>query len=173
MPESHEGIDLLRGGDLLRQAAESYGHELTPEACWWLGVGLAAATLAELDGKEYAARRIQQLLGRLDPAGAGEDWFEQFHNELAALDAEGLLWPLYERDSRGRMVRTDVEIAPAFDADAGFVLALAHLAVARAVNQDQQEAIPDLAEVIAELVEGAPAAEHLPHVRAALGVDAE
>lgn len=173
MPESHEGIDLLRGGELLRQAAASYGRPLPAEAYWWLGIGLAAATLAELDGKEFAARRIQQLLLRLDLAGNDEDWFEQFHNELAALDAEGLLWPLYGRDDRGRMARTDVAVAPGFDAEAGYVLALAHLAIARAVNQEQAEAIPALAEVIADLIEGAPAAGYLPQVQAALGDSAD
>lgn len=173
MPDAHDGIDLFRGGQLLRNAAEAYGRALTPEEYWWLGVGLAAATLAELGGREYAARRIQQLLGRLGGPGDPEEWFEQFHNELAALDAEGLLWPLYQRDERGKMARTDAVVAAGFDADAGWALALAHLAIARSVLEERQEAIPTLAEVIADLIEGAPAAEHLRRVQAALGMQPE
>ena len=122
------------GGQLLRNAAEAYGRALTPEEYWWLGVGLAAATLAELGGREYAARRIQQLLGRLGGPGDPEEWFEQFHNELAALDAEGLLWPLYQRDERGKMARTDAVVAAGFDADAGSGWRSPTSAIARAVR---------------------------------------
>ncbi len=173
MPESHDAYDLERGSELLRQAAEACGRRLTPEEYWWLGVGLAATTLAEMDGKEFAVRRIQQLLDRLGRAGSDDDWFEQFHNELALLDAEGLLWPLYQRDDHGKMARTDVAVAEGFNAEAGYVLALAHLAIARAVNHDEPEAIAPLAEIVGDLVEGSPATDHLPRVRAALGFDQE
>lgn len=172
MPEASDGFDLLRGGKLLEDAAAAYGRPLAPEEFWWLGVGLAAATLAEMDGREFVVRRIQHLLTRLG-SGDPDEWIEQFHNELAALDAEGLLWPLYARDDQGKMARTEAAVAPGFDARSGWALALAHLAIARAVNQDQPEAIPALAEVVADLVEGGRPDAHLPRLMAALGHSGE
>ncbi|WP_374712257.1 hypothetical protein [Symbiobacterium terraclitae] len=162
--------DLLAGGDLLRQAAAAYARTLGPEDYWWLGVGLAASTLADLQEKEYALRRIQQLMDRLGRTGVEGDWFERFLVELAALDAEGLLWPRYERDPDGEMVPTGVAVNPAFDAESGYILALAHLAIARAVNEGDGEAVAPLAEAIGQIVAEGLRPEHRAQVRAALEI---
>lgn len=145
--------ELIRGRELLAQAAATYERDLTPEEYWWLGVGLAACTLAELDEKEFAVSRIEQLMARLGYKGAGGDWFQRFLEELAALDAEGLLWPRFERSPDGPMEATGLPVHPSFDADAGYYLALAHLGVAVAVSQEDQERIAALANLIGELVE--------------------
>lgn len=160
--------DLLAGGDQLRQAAAAFGRPLEPEDYWWLGVGLAASALADLQEKEYAVRRIQRLMERLGRAGVKGDWFQRFLEELAALDAEGLLWPRFQRDPEGQMVPTGVAVNPAFDADSGYVLALAHLAIARAVGEDDAEAVGPLAEAIDEIVQEGLRPEHRAQVLAAL-----
>lgn len=138
---------------LLSEAAERYERRLSPEEYWWLGAGLAACTLAELDEKPYAASRIEQLLDRLGYKGIGGDWLQQFVEELASLNAEGLLWPVYQRSEDGKMEPTGLVAHPSFDADAGYFLALAHLAVALAVSRSETEQVDQLAAIIAELVE--------------------
>jgi len=165
--------DLLAGSEMLRQAAAAYGRALNPEEYWWLGVGLAAITLADLQEKEYALRRIQQLMDRLGGKGNEGDWFQRFLEELAALDAEGLLWPRYERDPEGQMVPTGIAVNPAFDAESGYVLALAHLAVARAVNEDDAAAVAPLAEAIDEIVQDGLRPEHRKLVLEALDAGAK
>lgn len=167
--------DLLAGSERLKEAAAQYERSLTAEDYWWLGVSLAAITLADLQEKEYAVRRIQQLVDRMGRSGTGGDWFPSFLDELAALDAEGLLWPRYERDELGQMVPTGAAVNPAFDAEAGYVLALAHLAVAQALSRDDQAAIADLAQTISEIVQEGLRPAHRLRVQEALagGADAE
>lgn len=157
---SSDEDSLLKGRELLAQAAATYERQLLPEDYWWLGAGLAACTLAELSEKSYAVGRIEQLMDRLGHKGAQGDWLQRFVEELAALDAEGVLWPLYERSAEGPMVPTGVEIHRSFDADAGYFLALAHLGVAIAVDAEEQERVARLAQAIGEMVESGLSAEH-------------
>lgn len=147
--------DYLAGGrQLLEQAAEVYGRPLAPEEYWWLGVGLAACTLAELGDKPYAVGRLEQLIERLGYKGAKGDWLQRFVEELAELDAEGLLWPVYQRSDEGPVEPVGVAVHPGFDAESGYFLALAHIAVAVAVHREQHESVQDLAGAVLALVEG-------------------
>lgn len=145
---------LAGGRRLLDQANDRYERSLSTEEYWWLGVGLAAATLAELSEKPYAVGRLEQLIDRLGYRGVKGDWLQRFVEELANLDAEGLLWPLYERTGDGRMESTGHPLSPTFGAPDGYFLALAHIGVALAVHQEEQERVSALAATIAALVEG-------------------
>lgn len=159
---------LVEGRELLEKAAEIYERTLTPAEYWFLGVGLAACTLAELEEKGYAVGRIEQLMDRLGYKGLQGDWFQRFLEELAGLNAEGLLWPVYERTPEGPMEPTGVQVHPSFDARSGYYLALAHLGVAIALNQEEAQRVDQLAEVIADLVEHGLKPAHEPAIMAAL-----
>ncbi len=150
----HVDKDILaEGRQMLEQATQIYERPLLPVDYWWLGVGLAACTLAELEEKTYAVGRIEQLMDRLGHKGPQGDWFQRFTEELAGLNAEGLLWPVYQRSTDGPLQPTGLEVDANFDARAGYYLALAHLGVAVAVNQEDSDRIDHLAEVIAGMVE--------------------
>lgn len=168
MSEEQQPNSLTEGRELLEKAAEIYERTLSPEEYWLLGAGLAACTLAELADKSYAVGRIEQLMDRLGYKGVKGDWFQRFVEELANLNAEGLLWPVYERSPEGPMDATGLAIHPSFDAKAGYYVALAHLGVAIALNQEDPERVNELAEVIAEVVEKGLKPEHEPMILAAL-----
>jgi len=153
MSDQTENDMLSEGRRMLELASQTYERSLPPADYWWLGVGLAACTLAELEEKPYAVNRIEQLLDRLGYKGPQGDWFQRFAEELASLDAEGLLWPLYQRGEDGPLEPTGLEVHTSFDARAGYYLALAHLAVAAAVNREEPDAVEQLAEAIAGMVE--------------------
>lgn len=157
--EEHQE-SLLGGRDLLEKAAAVYERSLSPEEYWLMGAGLAATTLAELENKSYAVGRIEQLMDRLGYKGAQGDWLQRFVEELAGLNAEGLLWPVYERSPAGPMEPTGLAVHPSFDAKAGYYLALAHLGVAVALHNEENETVGQLAGVIAELVESGLSAAH-------------
>lgn len=159
---------LLGGRELLEKAAEIYERTLSAEEYWFLGAGLAAITLAELEGKSYAVGRIEQLLDRLGYKGVQGDWLQRFVEELAGLNAEGLLWPVYERSEEGPMEPTGLKVHSSFDAQAGYYLALAHLGVAVALNHEDTETVNQLAGVLAELVENGLQEGHEPVIVAAL-----
>lgn len=144
----------------LEQAAADYGRALSPEEYWWLGVGLAAVTLAELSDKPYAVGRLEQLIERAGYKGVKGDWFQRFAEELAELDAEGLIWPLYQRGEQGAMERTGAEVHPGFDSRSAYFVALGHIAVALAVLQEQPEQISRLAGAVAEIVGSGLTSEH-------------
>lgn len=157
----HDDARLLSGGQkALEQAAEIYGRPFSPEEYWWLGVGLAACTLAELDEKPYAVGRLQQLMDRAGAKGVKGDWFQRFSEELANLDAEGLLWPLYQRSPEGPLEPTGIAVHPGFDARHGYFLALGHVAVALAVLQEQPEAVGILASAVGDIVQTGLTPEH-------------
>lgn len=152
---------LMTAGRLqLEQAAKVYGRDLSPEEYWWLGVGLAACTLAELNEASYAVGRLEQLLDRAGHQGVKGDWLQRFSEELAGLDAEGLLWPLYQRDGQGHLTPTGAVVQPGFDARSSYYLALAHVGVALAVLREDQEALGELAGAIREMVEATLLPEH-------------
>lgn len=141
------------GRRLLELASARYERVLTGEDYWWLGVGLAACTLAELGEKPYAVGRLEQLIDKAGFKGVRGDWLQRFVEELAELDAEGLLWPVYERSPDGPMEPTGIVVYPGFDTEAGYYLALAHIGVALAVHREDEQAVSGLAGVISELVE--------------------
>lgn len=170
---SSDEDSLLKGRELLAQAAATYERQLLPEDYWWLGAGLAACTLAEMSDKSFAVGRIEQLMDRLGHKGAQGDWLQRLVEELAALDAEGVLWPVYERSAEGPMVPTGLEIHPSFDAEAGYFLALAHLGVAVAVDAGAQETVARLAQTIGEMVEGGLTAAHRTAIMETLALDEE
>jgi hypothetical protein len=166
---SHDEQDLLaEGRRMLERAPQEYGRDLTPEEYWWLGVGLAAITLAELGEKPYAVGRLEQLIDRLGYKGVKEDWLQRFVEELAGLDAEGLLWPVYERSPQGPFMPTGVAVHAGFGAEEGYFLALAHIGVALAVLREEPEAVAPLAGAIGELVESGLQPGHEPLIREAL-----
>lgn len=147
-------IEYLEGGrQLLNTAADLYGRSLTPDEYWWLGVCLAASTLADLSGKPYAVNRLEQLVDRLAYKGVRGDWLQRFVEELAELDAEGLLWPVYQRSGQGPMEPTGLSVSARFDGEAAYFLTLAHLGVALAVHRDDGETVSRLASAIADMVE--------------------
>ena len=152
---------LMTAGRLqLEQAAKVYGRDLSPEEYWWLGVGLAACTLAELNEASYAVGRLEQLLDRAGHKGIKGDWLQRFAEELANLDAEGLLWPVYRRDDQGHITPTGAVVQPGFDARSSYCLALAHVGVALAVLREDQETLGQLAGTIREMVESTLLPEH-------------
>ena len=148
------------GQKALEQAAQLYGRQLSPLEYWWLGVGLAACTLAELGDKPYVLDRLQQLLDRAGKKGVRGDWFQRFSEELANLDAEGLLWPVYQRGADGPLEPTGIEVHPGFDARHGYYLALGHVGVALSVMKDDPEAVNRLAGAVGEIVQAGLTAEH-------------
>lgn len=160
MSEKELSAQIGAGRQLLQQAASVYGRTLNSEEYWWLGVGLAAIILAQLDEKPYAVGRLEQLMEWLGQKGTGGDWFQRFTDELAQLDAEGLLWPLYQRSPEGPLTPTDLAIHPGFDAEAGYFLALGHIAVAAAVSREDQASVGEIAAAIAALVESGLSPEH-------------
>ncbi|MFZ5817600.1 MAG: hypothetical protein ACOY93_20260 [Bacillota bacterium] len=164
---------LAEGRQLLEQAARIYERPLSPREYWFLGAGLAACTLAEMEEKGYAVGRIEQLMDRLGYRGVQGDWLQRFVEELANLNAEGLLWPVYERSPAGPMEPTGLEVHPGFDAQAGYSLALAHLGVAAALAREDSATVEQLAEVIADLVENGWKPEHEPVIMAALNPGGE
>lgn len=159
---------LAGGRQALAEAARTYGRTLSPEDYWWLGVGLGAITLAELGEKPYAVGRLQQLVDQLGRKGTGGDWFQRVVEELANLDAEGLLWPVYQRNAQGLMEPTGVTVAPNFDADHGFFLALAHIGVALSVLRDDQETVSLLAAAVGDIVAEGLREEHRAAIAGAL-----
>lgn len=159
---------LAGGRQALAEAARTYGRSLSPDEYWWLGVGLAAITLAELGEKPYAVGRLQQLVDQLGHKGMGGDWFQRLVEELAGLDAEGLLWPVYQRTGQGLMEPTGVKVTAGFDADHGFFLALAHIGVALGVLRDDQEGVAQLAGAVGDIVAEGLTAEHRRIIAAAL-----
>lgn len=163
MSQDELPLDLSGGRKSLEQAADVYGRTLAAVDYWWLGVGLAAVTLAELSEKPYAVGRLEQLIDRLGYKGVKGDWLQRFVEELAELDAEGLLWPVYQRGPEGPVADTGVQIHPGFDAQAGYFLALGHIAVALAVHREDEALVAQLAAGIGDLVESGltPAFEHL------------
>jgi len=167
--ETHDEESFLGSGrSLLAQATEVYGRPLSAREYWWMGVALAAATLAELGGRPYATGRIEQLIDRLGHKGDGGDWLQRMVDELAELDAEGLLWPVYERNSEGRVVETGVEVHPGFSGEHGYFLALAHIGVAVALNRGETATVQQLAESIADMVESGSTAAHEERILASL-----
>lgn len=160
---------LMTAGRLqLEKAAHVYGRQLSPEEYWWLGVGLAACTLAELSETPYAVARLEQLMDRAGHKGIKGDWLQRFTEELANLDAEGLLWPMYQRDAEGQIMATGAVVQPGFDANSSYFLALAHVGVALAVMREDQEILGQLAGAIHEMVEAALLPEHEALIVAAL-----
>lgn len=151
---------LASGRQLLSQASELYGRTLGPAEYWWMGVGLAASTLAELSGKPFVVSRLEQLIDRLGHKGLRGDWLQQMVDELAGLNAEGLLWPVYQRQEGGTVEPTGLEIQPGFDGEAAYFLALAHIGVAVAVHRGDQESVAVLAETIRAMVEAAAGPDH-------------
>lgn len=149
-------------------AAERYGRPLTSEEYWWLGVGLAACIMAQINEREFQVGRIEQLVDRLGYRGRTGDWLQRFVEELAELDAEGLLWPVWERQGQGPVEPTGLAIQSAFGPEEAYWLALAHVAVAVAVVQENQEAIGQLTGVIIALVESGLAPEHTTLIQSAL-----
>lgn len=163
---------LASGRQALAQAQEAFGRALSGEEYWWLGVGLAADTLAQLNEKPYAVGRIEQLIDRLGSEGPGGDWLQRFVEELAELDAEGLLWPVYQRaGGDGPVSATGLAVHPTFGPEAAYFLALAHIGVALSVSREDQEAVAALAGVIAEMVEFGLNEEHERVTLAVLGSD--
>lgn len=144
---------LEEGRRLLERAPQEYGRALAPQEYWWLGVGLAAVTLAEMGGQFYAVGRIEQLMDHMGHKGVRGDWLQRFVEELANLDAEGLLWPVYERSQSGPVEPTGLEAHPGFDAPSAYFLALGHIAVAVAVHNEDEEQVGRLAGAIATMVE--------------------
>ncbi len=159
---------LEEGRRLLEQASETYGRTLSAEEYWWLGVGLAACTLAELSDRSYAVGRIQQLMDRLGYKGVKGDWLQRFIEELAALDAEGLVWPLYQRGPEGPMEPTGAAVHPDFGPESAYFVALGHLAVALAVHREEQETVARLAGAIGEMVTQGLKPEHEADILAVL-----
>ncbi|HWI53330.1 MAG TPA: hypothetical protein VNT01_14400 [Symbiobacteriaceae bacterium] len=152
---------LMTAGRLqLEQAAQVYGRTLSPEEYWWLGVGLAACTLAELNESPYAVGRLEQLLDQVGQKGVRGDWLQRFTEELANLDAEGLLWPMYQRSENGQIAPTGAVVQPGFDARCSYYLALAHVGVALAVLRDDQATLTELVGAIDEMVQSALVPDH-------------
>ncbi|HLO04410.1 MAG TPA: hypothetical protein VK191_14970 [Symbiobacteriaceae bacterium] len=141
-------------------AADRYGRPLTSEEYWWIGVGLAACIMAEINERDFQVGRIEQLVDRLGYQGRSGDWLQRFVEELAELDAEGLLWPVWSREGNQPVQPTGLEIQPNFGPEEAYWLALAHVAVAVSVLQENQAAIDQLTEAILALVEQGLTPEH-------------
>lgn len=153
--------EFLDGGRrMLEEAPQEYGRALSGVEYWWLGVALAAVTLAELGEKPYAARRLEQLVERFGHKGLKDDWLQRFIDELAELDAEGLIWPLYQRSPEGPMAPTGAAVYPGFGARDAYCLALAHIGVALAVHREEQAAVGELAGAVAAIVASGVTPEH-------------
>lgn len=156
MAAADEGAiwDCLQAGrSQLQEAAARYARPLSAADYWWLGAGLAAVTLAALAERSYAVGRLEQLVERMGHRGVKGDWLQRFVEELAELNAEGLLWPVYERRAEGPVEPTGLQVHPSFDARAGYFLALGHIAVAVAVHREDQAVVSALATAIFSMVE--------------------
>lgn len=134
-------------------AADRYGRPLSAEEYWWIGVGLAACIMAEINEREFQVGRIEQLIDRLGQKGRDGDWLQRFVEELAELDAEGLLWPVWVREANQPIQPTGLEIQPNFGPEEAYWLALAHVAVAVSVMQENPAAIDQLTQAIITLLE--------------------
>jgi len=156
------------GRRLLQTAPQTYDRAFTPQEFWWLGVGLAATTLAELGGFSFAVGRLGQLIDRAGHKGVKGDWLQRFVEELAELNAEGLLWPLYERNADGQVQATGIAVHPDFDAQSAYFVALGHIGVAVAVHQGDQSAVDHLAPTIAAIIESGRSPEHEMSILSAL-----
>lgn len=154
--DQEESLDLQAflesGRRQLERAPAEYGRALLPEEYWWLGVGLAAVTLAELGDKPYAVGRVEQLIERAGYKGVRGDWFQRFTEELANLDAEGLLYPVWQRNAEGAWVATGAQVHDGFGAQDAYFLALGHIAVALAVLREDAALIGQLAQAVGEIV---------------------
>lgn len=144
---------LAAGRTHLQEASTRYERKLSAEEYWWLGAGLAAVTLAELSERTYAVGRIEQLLERMGYKGVKGDWLQRLVEELAELNAEGLIWPVYQRSEAGPVEPTGVTVHPDFGPEAGWFLALAHIGVALAIHQEDEAVVSRLTPVIADLVQ--------------------
>lgn len=151
--ESHLLAALAGRRPEIMAAAERYGRQLSGEEYWWIGVGLAACIMAEINEREFQVGRIEQLIERLGYKGRSGDWLQRFVEELAELDAEALLWPVYTREANNPVQPTGAQIQAAFGPEEAYWLALAHVAVAVAVVQEREEAIEQLTQAILNLVE--------------------
>jgi hypothetical protein len=156
-----------RRADLLA-SAEKYGRPLSAEEYWWLGVGLAACIMAELNEREYQVGRIEQLIDRLGYKGRKDDWLQRFVEELAELDAEGLLWPVLIREGNAPIAETGLAVQPGFGPEEAYWLALAHVAVAVAVLQEDEVAIGRLTQAILAMVEEGLTPDHQTVIREVL-----
>jgi len=160
-PHERDLMNYLGSGRrLLQTAPDTFGRALSPQEYWWLGVGLAATTLAELGGFSFAVGRLGQLIDRAGYKGIRGDWLQRFVEELAELNAEGLLWPVYERNSDGQVGETGVVVCTDFDAESAYFVALGHIGVAVSVHAGNQPAVDRLAPVIAALIASGRTAEH-------------
>ncbi|BDG61484.1 hypothetical protein [Caldinitratiruptor microaerophilus] len=164
-PQVREVLESGRGA--LREAPDLYGRPFGPEDYWWMGTVLAAAVLAELSGQSGPVDRLQSLADRIGLRGPRDTVVEEVIDELALLDALGLLWPLYERRD-GRWQRTEAPLAPGFGPEDAYWLALGHLATARLTEAGQQDRVAPLAGVLADLVTGGLRPEHEAAILAAL-----
>ncbi|HLN60711.1 MAG TPA: hypothetical protein VK464_04095 [Symbiobacteriaceae bacterium] len=144
----------------LEQAPEEYSRTFAPEEYWWLSVALAAITLAQMGEKPYAVGRLEQLMDKAGHKGIRGDWFQRFTEELAELDAEGLIWPVYERSPEGPFIESGARVHGGFDAHHGCYLALAHLGVALSVLREDQSALNSLFGAIGSIVTSGLTAEH-------------
>lgn len=144
---------LEAGRTHLQEASARYERVLSAEEYWWLGAGLAAVTLAELSERTFAVGRIEQLLERMGHKGVKGDWLQRLVEELAELNAEGLIWPVYERTESGAIEPTGVVVHPEFGPEAGWFLALAHIGVALALHREDEGAVNRLTPIIADLIQ--------------------
>jgi hypothetical protein len=144
---------LEAGRTHLQEASARYERAMSAEEYWWLGAGLAAVTLAELSERTFAVGRIEQLLERMGYKGVKGDWLQRLVEELAELNAEGLIWPIYQRSESGAIEPTGVAVHPDFGPEAGWFLALAHIGVALALHRGDEASVGRLSPVIADLVQ--------------------
>lgn len=152
---------LAQGRHALVCAPETYGRPFSAEEYWWLGVGLAAWTLADVGEKPTAANRLERLMDSLGASGISPQWLQHMVQEMAFLNAEGLLWPCYHRpEAGGEMEPTGVTVHPGFGPQEGYFLALGHLGVALAVHQGASAWLPRLTSTIGEMVETGLTKEH-------------
>jgi len=81
-------------------------------------------------------------------------------DELALLDAEGLLWPCYHRSETGQVEPTGVTVHAGFGPRDGYYLALGHIGVALAIYHDKTEWLPRLTAAIGGIVESGLTESH-------------
>jgi hypothetical protein len=144
---------LESGRHLLEQAASQFNREIRPEEYWLFGVGLAALTLGNLNGQQYAVDRIDTLLEELGYQGVRGDWWGRFVAELAQVGSSGMLWPVFERNQAGQLEQTGCQIRPDFGGLDAYWLSLAHVAGALAQNKGDAALLGRLAALIVPLVD--------------------
>lgn len=155
-----EVIQFLESGrHALREAPAQFGRPLGPEDYWWLAVGLAACVVADVQQRPHVGGRLAALVEALGREGPVPGTVEALLWELAILDSEGLVWPLYER-VQGQWRRTGVQVAERFGAEEAWWLAVAHIACALLVQAGRAGEVPALAEAIGDLVAEGLAPEH-------------